>query len=60
MIIPNSFFSSVERFVKKVNDWLIKTDSLPIGEFVFIFTNDWPRNNSIKKLKEIINVPVCQ
>ena len=40
-----SFFSSVERFVNKVNDWLIKTNSFPIGEFIFILTNDWPRNN---------------
>ena len=67
IIIPISFFGSVERFVNKVNDWLIKTNSFPIGEFIFILTNDWPRNNgmlitlsikvSIKKLKEIINVP---
>ena len=45
IIIPISFFSSVERFVNKVNDWLIKTNSFPIGEFIFILTNDWPRNN---------------
>ena len=67
IIIPISFFCSVERFVNIVNDWLIKTYSFPIGEFIFILTNDWPRNNgmpitlsikvSIKKLKEIINVP---
>ena len=66
-MIPISFFGSVERFVNKVNDWLIKTNSFPIGEFIFILTNDWPRNNGmlithfnkiIKKLKEIINVPL--
>ena len=46
IIIPISFFSSVERFVNKVNDWLIKTNSFPIGEFIiFILTNDWPWNN---------------
>ena len=68
IIIPISFFGSVERFVNKVNDWLIKTNSSPIGEFILILTNDWPRNNwmltlismkiGIKKLKEIINTPV--
>ena len=67
ILIPISFFGSVERFVKNVNDWLIKSNSFPIGEFIFILTNHWLRNNgmlitlsikvSIKKLKEIINVP---
>ena len=68
IIIPISFFDFVKRFVNKVNDWLIKTNSSPIGEFILILTNDWPRNNwmltlismkiGIKKLKEIINTPV--
>ena len=27
------------------NDWLIKTNSSPIGEFIFILNTDWQRNN---------------
>ena len=38
--IPVSFFSSVEKFVNKVNDWLIKTNRFPIGEFIFVPNND--------------------
>ena len=30
----------VESFVNKVNDWVIKTNSFPIGKFIFILTND--------------------
>ena len=47
IIIPISFFGSVERFVNEVNDWLIKTDSFPIGGFIFILSTDWPRNNGM-------------
>ena len=45
IIIHISFFGSVERFVNKLNDWLIKTNSFPIGKFIFLLSNDWPRNN---------------
>ena len=29
------------------NDWLIKTNSSPIGEFIFILNTDWRGNNWI-------------
>ena len=57
IIIPICFFRSVEKFLNKVfdiclasikqsqNDWLIKTNSSPIGEFTFILNTDWQRNN---------------
>ena len=49
-------FSAVKKFVNKVltclasiklsqNDWLIKTNSSPIGEFILILNTDWQRNN---------------
>ena len=33
--MPIFFFSSVKKFVNEVNDWLIKTNSSLIGEFMF-------------------------
>ena len=46
IIRPICFFSSVKKFVNKVNDaWLIKTNSFPIGEFIFIVNADWRRTN---------------
>ena len=39
------FFSSAKKFVNKVNDWLIKTDSFLNDKFIFILNTDWRRNN---------------
>ena len=39
------FTSSVKTFVNKVNDWLIKTNSFLIGEFIFVLNTDWQKNN---------------
>ena len=36
IIIPICFFSSVKKFVNKINDWLIKSNSFLIDEFIFI------------------------
>ena len=45
IIIPVCFFSSIKEFVNKVNDWLIKTYSFLIGEFILILNHDWRRNS---------------
>ena len=42
IIISISFYSFAEKFV--VSDWLIKTNSFPIGGLIFILNNDWQRN----------------